>query len=302
MIDPADAIEVLLEELKRQKAEGVLRVGVSSESIQLLKSLGAGSAAKPSTPLKSAILSKETIKAQPSKTFETRAGIVNSNTDASATPAPSPPVVTLPSGTKLKQMEWLQKVVSDCEQTRRHLKNGIKPMLGFGSLDAKVVLVGDLPGIEELEAGRPFVGDVGVTLQKILKETGLTDKDIYLVNSMVWRPETATPHQKAIPKDWEISFNKPYILSLLKIIRPQCVMALGQQAVHTLKETKETISHVRGVWQEVEGIPLMPTFHPNYILNSPSNANKRKVWEDYMKVMEKLGLPISAKQRDYFLK
>lgn len=301
MIDPAESIQILLEELKRQKAEGVLHVGVSTESIQLLKSLS-GSASKASPSVKPPITSKEPVKIPPKKSPPPDSSVFYSVRHESSTPAPTPPTVTLPAGTKVEQMQWLQKTVSECEQTRRHLNHGAKPMLGFGSIEAKVVLVGDVPGIEEIDAGRPFVGDVAVTLQKILKETGLTENDVYLVNSMVWRPATASPHAKAIAKEWEIAYNKPYITALLKIIRPQCVMALGQQAIHALTGTKETISHLRGVWQDVEGFPLMSTFHPNYILNSPSITNKRKVWEDFLKVMEKLNLPISAKQRDYFLK
>ncbi len=301
MINPAESIQILLQELKRQKAEGATHVGVSAESIQLLKSLSC-SIAKDSSVTKPSIAVKEPVKITPKKSPPSGTTVSQSVRNESSISVPPPPIVALPAGTKIEQMQWLQEIVSECEQTRHHLKNGIKPLLGFGSLEAKIVLVGDVPSIEEIEAGRPFVGDVAVTLQKILKETGLTENDVYLVNSMVWRPATPTPHAKAMAKEWEIAYNKPYIKAVLNIIRAQCVMALGQQAVHALTGTKETISHLRGVWQEVEGFPLMSTFHPNYILNSPSITNKRKVWEDFLKVMEKLNLPISSKQRDYFLK
>jgi DNA polymerase len=94
----------------------------------------------------------------------------------------------------------------------------------------------------------------------------------------------------------------PFIRSEISIVRPKCIVALGGTAAAGLLGTADPVTKLRGAWHEFEGVPLRVTYHPSYLLRSQSNADKRKVWEDMMEVMERLGLPISEKQRGYFLK
>ena len=93
----------------------------------------------------------------------------------------------------------------------------------------------------------------------------------------------------------------PYLHEQIDLIQPKVLVALGGTAVEGLLNLSG-ITKLRGQWQTYRGIPLMPTFHPSYLLRNQAMAEKRRVWEDMLQVMEKLGMPISEKQRNYFLK
>lgn len=219
---------------------------------------------------------------------------------------PEPPVFTLPAGAKAERMRALIELIQACPETRRHLEPGQKPVVGHGSLEARILFVGEAPTPEEAESGRPFVGDAGEMLRKILAAAGLREQDVFLAPLMTWRPEPPTVFGKRPPTVRELAFNLPYLRAQVEIVRPEVIVALGAQALEALlppapKAAAPKVTALRGHWQEFAGIPMMPTFHPNYLLHSPSLSNKRAAWEDLLQVMEKLGLPISDKQRGYFL-
>jgi DNA polymerase len=95
----------------------------------------------------------------------------------------------------------------------------------------------------------------------------------------------------------------PFIRSEIEIVRPKCIVALGGTAATGLLGSTDAVAKLRGQWHEFDGVPLRVTYHPSYLLRTTSgNTDKRKVWEDMLEVMERLGLPISEKQRGYFLK
>lgn len=263
--DPAEALDILLEELKRQKAAGIRRVSVSDEALASLKALAGAPAAVASAPLIA---------------------------DA--------PIFTLPAGTKAERMQALRQLVDACAETRKHLTAPHRPLLGHGSLDAKVVFVGEAPSLEEMEAGKAFAGAAGELLQKILAAAAIGPADCYFAPVMVWRPEPPTRYGKRPPTARELAFNLPYLRAQVDVVAPRIVVALGAQAFEALHGRTPTITQARGRWFDLSGVPLMPTYHPNYLLHNPSASAKRAVWEDFLLVMERLGLPISEKQRGYF--
>ncbi len=306
--DPAEALDILLEELKRQKAAGVRRVSITADSLAALKSL----AGTPTTP--AAAPAPMPIKAVPvpppvrpaaapvaapvrpvTPVTAPRPAVV-----ATTAPIPDAPIFTLAAGTKAERMQALRQLVEACVETKKHLDAPQRPLLGHGSLDAKVVFVGEAPTVGEMEAGQAFAGETGELLQKILGAAAIDPADCYFAPVMVWRPEPPTRYGKRPPTARELAFNLPYLRAQIDVISPRVVVALGAQAFEALHGRTPTITQARGQWFDLGGVPLLATFHPNYLLHSPSASAKRTVWEDFLLLMEKLGLPISEKQRAFF--
>ena len=176
-------------------------------------------------------------------------------------------------------------------------------VFGVGNIDAQLMFVGEAPGADEDEQGEPFVGRAGQLLTKIIQATGLSRADVYIANILKCRPDT--PGQSAgnrPPTPDERATCIPYLQEQIDLIQPQAIVALGATAVEGLLGKTLGITKLRGQWQTYRGTPLMPTYHPAYLLRNQAMSEKRKVWEDLLKVMEKLAMPISEKQRNFFLK
>jgi DNA polymerase len=140
-------------------------------------------------------------------------------------------------------------------------------------------------------------------LTKIIHATGLQRSDVFIANILKCRPDVpaqSSGNRKPTPE--EMSTCIPYLHEQIDLIRPKVLVALGATAVEGLLGKTIGITRLRGTWKTYRGIPLMPTYHPAYLLRNQSMAEKRNVWEDMLAVMEKLGLPISEKQRNFFLK
>jgi DNA polymerase len=296
--DPAEALDILLEELKRQKAAGLRRVSVSDEAVATLKALAGAPVATPASaatakpaPLPATAVSRPSA---PLPIAPKPAVVATTPVIADA------PIFTLPAGTKAERMQALRQLVDTCVETKKHLTGSHRALLGHGSLDAKVVFVGEAPSLEEMEAGKAFAGASGELLQKILGAAAISPADYYLAPVMVWRPEPPTQYGKRPPTARELAFNLPYLRAQVDVVAPRIVVALGAQAFEALHGRTPSITQARGQWFELSGVPLMPTYHPNYLLHNPSASAKRAVWEDFLLVMEKLGLPISEKQRGFF--
>jgi DNA polymerase len=185
-----------------------------------------------------------------------------------------------------------------------HLASSRKTVVfGVGSIDAQLMFVGEAPGADEDEQGEPFVGRAGQLLTKIIQATGLQRGDVYIANILKCRPDT--PGQSAgnrKPTTDEMATCIPYLHEQIDLIRPKVIVALGATAVEGLLGKTIGITKLRGSWKTYRGTPLMPTYHPAYLLRNQAMSEKRKVWEDMLAVMEKLGMPISQKQRNFFLK
>jgi DNA polymerase len=176
-------------------------------------------------------------------------------------------------------------------------------VFGEGNLDAELFLCGEAPGAEEEVEGSPFVGPAGELLVKVLSAMGLSREKVYLGNILNWRPRHNQAYGNRPPSLEEMDFCLPYLKAQLEIVQPKIVMALGKTATDGLlgHDPKRRLSQVRGSWHEVLGLPMMITYHPSYLLHNPSKTSKRKVWEDFLLVMEKLQMSVSEKQRAFFL-
>jgi DNA polymerase len=131
---------------------------------------------------------------------------------------------------------------------------------------------------------------------------GLSRETVYIANILKCRPDTPDkPTGNRPPTAEEMTMCIPYLHAQIDLIQPKVLVALGGVAVEGLLGQKGGITKMRGHWQSYRGIPLMPTYHPAYLLRNQANAEKRKVWEDMLQVMEKTGIPISDKQKGYFL-
>ena len=158
-------------------------------------------------------------------------------------------------------------------------------VFGAGSPNARLMFVGEAPGFDEDRQGLPFVGAAGQLLTKIIEAMKLTREDVYIANCLKCRPP-----QNRNPLPTEIATCSPILAEQIRIIRPQILCALGKFAAQTLLQTEEPISRLRGRFFDWNGIKLLPTFHPAYLLRNPSD--KKFVWEDMKKIMKELGISL----------
>jgi DNA polymerase len=145
-----------------------------------------------------------------------------------------------------------------------------------------VVFVGEAPGRDEDIKGEPFVGEAGQLLTRIIQAMGFARDEVYICNVLKCRPP-----KNRDPQPEEISACGAFMLRQVLAIAPRAIVALGTFAAQTLLGTKAPISKLRGTFHDYHGIPLMPTFHPAFLLRSPEM--KRQVWEDMQQVMKKIG-------------
>jgi uracil-DNA glycosylase family 4 len=185
-----------------------------------------------------------------------------------------------------------------------HLASSRKNVVfGEGDMNAQLMFVGEAPGADEDIQGEPFVGKAGQLLTKIIETMGLSRDSVYIANILKCRPDTpgqAFGNRKPTPEEMQTCI--PFLHEQIDLIRPKVLVALGGTAVEGLLGKSVGIMKLRGVWQTYRGIPLMPTYHPAYVLRNQALSEKRKVWEDMLMVMEKIGMPISDKQRKFFSK
>lgn len=156
-----------------------------------------------------------------------------------------------------------------------------KVVFGVGNPHARLVLVGEAPGFQEDKQGEPFVGEAGRLLDRILFAMKLGREDVYICNVIKCRPPKNRDPEKA-----EITACEAFLKRQLAAVSPEMILCLGRFASQALLQTGEPIGKLRGRWQTYEGIPLMPTFHPAYLLRNP--AGKHQVWEDVKQVMHRL--------------
>lgn len=184
-------------------------------------------------------------------------------------------------------------------------------VFAVGNPDSPLMLVGEAPGAEEEKQGEPFVGPAGQLLDKMLVAMGLDRGGIYISNLCKFRPAISGGAQgtgNRAPTAAEMEACVEFVREEIAIIRPRVIVALGATASEGLLGRKVAITRERGQWQTFEGIPLMLTLHPSYLLRAAQegpvrgNAEKRKAWEDLLAVMDRLGMLVSEKQRGFFRK
>ena len=224
-------------------------------------------------------------------------------------PAPAAPVIDeapaaapRPAAEKAAAFGALRERVLACVQCANLASSRQNVVFGVGNPDADLMFVGEAPGADEDAQGEPFVGRAGELLTKIIQAMGLKRGDVFIANILKCRPDTpgqSSGNRKPTPD--EMATCIPFLQEQIDLIRPKVLVALGGTAIEGLLGKTVGITKLRGHWQTYRGTPLMPTYHPAYLLRNQAMSEKRKVWEDMLAVMEKLALPISEKQRNYFL-
>jgi len=304
------ALQTLADELRRLKAAGVKTVPVADETLAALRR--AVLARRELIPASAEPPSQEAPRETPLP-VRTFAAMPSTPTPAPTPPPaaaklPAPPAVVLPPGDKATRWAALRDLVQRDPTCCAHVRPGKKVVLGVGSLDAKIMFVGEAPGAEEEIQGEPFVGPAGQLLTKMIQGMGLKRENVYIGNIMNWRPEIPTPPGapqigNRPPTEEEMRYCLPYLRAQIDVVDPQLLVALGATAAQGLLGfgSFKALGEIRGKWREFAGKPLMVTYHPSYILRNQSNRSKRVIWEDLLQVMERAELPITPKQRGYYL-
>lgn len=295
-------VEALVEELQRLRESGVTAVYVSEEALTGLRQAVSLRVSTPSSADLSTPSLAEQVSPVPEETPRMEAPrMLPSKAEE---PLPPPPVVELPPGDKQTQWDWLRQRVLNCPTCRQHVKPGKQVVFGVGNLEAEIFFCGEAPGADEEEQGEPFVGKAGQLLTRIIQAMGLSREQVYIGNIMNWRPEMPTAIGNRPPTAAEMAYCLPYLRAQVAIVRPKVIVALGKTAVDGLlgPDPQRRMGAIRGLWQDFQGTPLIPTYHPSYLLRNNSLSAKRQVWEDMLQVMERLQMPISDKQRGFFLK
>lgn len=291
-----------IEHLQNLKAQGVRFVCVSPETLSALANPPPArrAVARPVRPIETGpvvpLPSKSTTSAQPSG--QSSSDLFDSPPEASGKTASA----LLNPDAKEQAMAELRERAMACVKCPHLAATRKNVVFGVGDIHSPLLFIGEAPGADEDEQGEPFVGKAGQLLTRIIQTMGFTRDTVYIANILKCRPDT--PGQSAgnrKPTTEEMQTCIPYLHVQIDLIQPKAIIALGGTAVEGLLGKTIGITRLRGQWQTFRNIPLMPTFHPSYLLRNQALSEKRKVWEDMLQVMEKLGLPISEKQRGYFL-
>lgn len=203
---------------------------------------------------------------------------------------------------KADRLAELRSRVAVCDLCPHLAASRTQTVFGVGNPDADVMFIGEAPGAEEDRKGEPFVGPAGQLLTKIIGAMGFPREEVYIANVMKSRPDMpngAPGNRRPLPE--EMANCLPFLIEQIHLVQPKVLVALGATAVEGLLGLHEPMSRLRGQWHTFEETPLMITFHPSYLLRNQTNTEKRKVWEDMLLVLEKLGRPITEKQRNFFL-
>jgi DNA polymerase len=203
--------------------------------------------------------------------------------------APYPDAAKSARSVSASDLPSLAKEVSSCVacslcRTRK------QTVFADGSPDAKIMFIGEAPGADEDAQGVPFVGRAGQLLTRMIEDgMGLPRKSVYIANVLKCRP----PDNRN-PEPEEIASCRGYLEAQIDLVKPEVLVALGKFAAQFLLETEEGIMRLRGKWGMYRGIPVMPTFHPSFLLRQP--GQKKDAWEDLLKVLAKVGLPAPSRK------
>lgn len=276
---PVDAV---IEFLQSEQAHGTSHVFLDSETRDGLRELY--------------IRARKPIELQPDIPRETAA--------PQSAPQPAPPLVELiiEGVDKPAKLESVKRQAADWAPARA--LGTLRETLVFatGNPDAKIMLIGEAPGYHDEREVQPFVGPAGQKLGEILHAMDLTREDIYISNLVKFRPaipKQTTNNRK--PTSQEMAACLPLVMAEIDIIKPAVIIALGVTTAEGLLNLQGAVGNMRGKWHEISGIPARVTYHPSYLLQSGSNEVKRALWEDMLAVMENIGMPISERQRRFFL-
>lgn len=206
------------------------------------------------------------------------------------TPSPLPAAAAASGGTPRDEpapwgsLEQIALAISTCTKCPLHATRA-RTVPGEGAAHARLMFVGEAPGADEDRLGRPFVGAAGQLLDKMIGGMGLARDQVFIANILKCRP----PGNRD-PLEHEVAACLPYLRAQVALIGPAVVCALGKQAANALLGRKDPLGKVRGRFFEYRGTPLLPTFHPSYLLRTPGDKNT--AWKDLQLIMGRLGLPL----------
>jgi uracil-DNA glycosylase len=201
-----------------------------------------------------------------------------------------------------EDFEKLRLTVAACTKCPHLAASRHTVVFGVGNPQADLMFVGEAPGADEDMQGVPFVGRAGELLTRIIETMGFKRSDVFIANVLKCRPNMPPGVSgNRPPTSEEMETCLPYLRKQIELIEPKILVALGAVAMRGLFGKTEPMGQMRGRWHTFGSIPVMPTYHPSYLLRNQAISEKRRVWEDMLLVLERLGLPISEKQRNYFV-
>lgn len=202
---------------------------------------------------------------------------------APASRGEAPSIVDVP----IRTLEEIRVEMGECTRCKLH-RGRTHIVFGEGNPKAEILFVGEGPGAEEDRQARPFVGRAGQLLTRIIEDgMKLRREDVYIANIVKCRP----PGNRD-PEHDEVEACSPFLLLQIRAIGPRVIVALGRPATSTLLGRPVQITRVRGAWQEFHGIPLMPTYHPAFVLRQYTERTRREVWGDMKQVLQRIGRPV----------
>ena len=181
---------------------------------------------------------------------------------------------TPPPEDPARRLGEIREELGDCTRCKLH-EGRTNVVFGVGSPRAALMFIGEGPGADEDLKGEPFVGRAGKKLDEMIAAIGLTREKVYIANVVKCRPP-----QNRDPERDEIETCSPFLIRQIETIRPRVIVTLGSPATRTVLATRVGITKLRGTWHEFHGIPVMPTFHPAYLLRAYTPENRRRVWDD----------------------
>lgn len=283
----SEALALLRTYFQQRSDSGARFVSLKPDLRGLLPSLGKSRPAPAaSTPAPAALAERAPATGQP---------------QADALPASLP----VSGSTKAEKLAHLAEQAEDCAPARALGTLRGTMVFAVGSPDTRIMFIGEAPGAEEERQREPFVGPAGQRLTKIIAAMSLRREDVYISNICKFRP--AMDNQGSgnrPPSPEEMRACLPIVLTEIEIIRPEIIVALGATASTGLG-IQGPVGRNRGRLHEVRGIPVVVTYHPSYILRQEQEPDggisaKKQVWDDMLRVMDAIGMPVSEKQRGYF--
>lgn len=286
------ALALLRQFLESRRASGVTHVALEAESLGLL----AGLRAKAERRMRQAEAAAESLPVA-----------ADTVPLAEAAEKTDPLILPVQGGTRAERLAALRALAEKAPEARALGTLRETMVFATGNPEASLMLIGEAPGYQEERQREPFVGPAGEKLTLILKAMGLRREEVYISNICKFRPameeggDQGTRNRK--PTEVEMRACLPFITTEIHIIQPRCLIALGATAAEGLG-LQGTVANLRGRVHEVRGIPAIVTYHPSYVLREEKMGDgmkvKRQVWEDMLRAMEILEMPISEKQRGYF--
>jgi uracil-DNA glycosylase len=321
----ASGLSALAEILEREKRRGAGTIALSPESERLLRAMP-GAFKQAGRPVAAASPSRvETKPAEPARSTQPRVETVMAMPLPTTEPERSPvlpparrfPIPTVAESDRTEawvraQLNAIFKAVKNCPDCRGLGTLFETVVFATGNPQAEIMFVGDAPEYEEEKERKPFVGPAGQKLDQILKAMGLPRGQVYLTNILKFRPKKGDGRFQSTsdrpPQQDEMAVSLPYVRAEISVVRPRVIVALGRTAAEGLLEKGGSLPSFREAEHEIDGIPVIVTCDLRYVLRQESEGDaqkaknaKRLVWEDMLRVMDRVGLPVSEKQRNYFL-